>query len=54
VLTTAALMRMPPVVDGQWMWVLDQGGDLYGLTLNADVPAIKATLAGNPDPITRW
>jgi outer membrane protein assembly factor BamB len=54
VLTTAALMRMPPVIDGEWLYVLDQGGDLYALTLKADVPSIKATLTGRQDPISRW
>ncbi len=54
VLTTAALMRMPPVVDGEWLYVLDQGGDLYGLTLKADVPPIQPSLTGRQDPLSRW
>jgi outer membrane protein assembly factor BamB len=33
IMTTGTLMRMPPVVDGKWMYVLDQGGNLYGYTI---------------------
>jgi outer membrane protein assembly factor BamB len=41
VLNTAHLLRMPPVIDGEWMYVLDQGGDLYGLTILPVTPASK-------------
>jgi outer membrane protein assembly factor BamB len=44
VFTTANLLRMPPVVDGKWIYLLDQGGHLYGLSLDLSVPAIAATL----------
>jgi outer membrane protein assembly factor BamB len=44
VFTTANLLRMPPVIDGKWMYLLDQGGNLYGLSLDLSVPAIAATL----------
>jgi len=44
VFTTASLLRMPPVIDGKWMYLLDQGGDLYGLSLDVSVPAVAATL----------
>jgi outer membrane protein assembly factor BamB len=52
VLTTAHLMRMPPVIDGNWMFVIDQGGDLYALTIgsaaaktqNRPVPAVVRKL----------
>jgi hypothetical protein len=40
ILTTGAHVRMAPVVDGDWIWVLDNGGDLYGLTIDPNYKAI--------------
>ncbi len=54
ILTTANLMRVPPTVDGQWIYVLDQGGNLYGLTIDPNVPSTKATLPQRFDPEVRW
>ncbi len=54
ILTTANLMRVPPTVDGQWIYVLDQGGNLYGLTIDPTVPSTKATLPQKYDPEMRW
>jgi hypothetical protein len=48
VLTTPGRIRMAPVVSGNWLWLFDNGGDLYGMTLDANVPAIpNRTLAEN-------
>jgi outer membrane protein assembly factor BamB len=41
ILTTPDRIRMAPVVSGNWLWLFDNGGDLYGMTLDADVPAIR-------------
>ncbi len=35
-------VRMAPTVDGQWMFVLDDGGNLYALSTNAQFRAITA------------
>jgi hypothetical protein len=41
VLLTADHLRVPPVVDGKWVFVQDDGASLYGLTLDPSVPAIQ-------------
>lgn len=53
-LTTAAFVRMPPVVDGQWVYVQDQSGNLYGLTINQSAPTIKADFAESSEPSMKW
>ena len=40
-LLTADHLRVPPVVDGEWVFVQDNGASLYGLTLDPSVPAIQ-------------
>jgi len=42
VLITGDSIRMAPTVDGLWMWVSDQSGNLYGLTLDPSVLAKPA------------
>jgi outer membrane protein assembly factor BamB len=58
VLTTPNLVRMPPVVDGRWVYVIDQGGHLYGLTVNAAVSTITSSFTqneqANADAVMRW
>jgi predicted small lipoprotein YifL len=41
-LTTPAVIRMPLTIDGRWLFVVDNGGDMYGLTIDQSVPAIAA------------
>lgn len=41
-LITPGEIRMEPTVDGNWMYVYDNNGDLYALTLDPSVPAIQA------------
>jgi hypothetical protein len=41
-LTTPAVIRMPPTIDGNWLFVIDNGGDMYGLTLDPSVRAVAA------------
>ena len=50
VLTTSNLMRMPPVIDGKWMYVLDQGGNLYGLTIDPNIAHVKARFQQTAEP----
>jgi len=50
VLTTANLLRMPPVVDGKWIYVMDQGGHLYGLTIDPKVRAVKPKFQQSLEP----
>jgi len=46
VLETRDRIRMAPVISGNWLWLFDNGGDLYGMTLDANVPAVRnGTLA---------
>ncbi len=54
ILTTSNLMRMPPVIDGKWMYVLDQGGNLYGLTLDPTVARIQPWFAQSREPPVKW
>jgi outer membrane protein assembly factor BamB len=54
ILTTPNLVRMPPVVDGQWMYVIDQGGHLYGLTIDSSVPAKQNTFPQVYVPEPAW
>jgi hypothetical protein len=41
VLLTADHIRVPPVVDAKWVFVQDNGADLYGLTLDPNFKAIQ-------------
>jgi hypothetical protein len=42
ILTTPAPLRVPPTIDGKWVFVVDNGGDMYGLTIDPTVPGIQA------------
>jgi hypothetical protein len=39
-LTTPGFLRMPPTIDGNWIFVIDNAGNMYGLTIDQSVPAI--------------
>ncbi len=41
-LTTSGSMRMPVTIDGNWVFVIDNSGDLYGFTTDTRFPAIQA------------
>jgi hypothetical protein len=43
VLVTGDRVIMAPAVDGEWVYVLDNSGNLYGLTVNPAFPAITPT-----------
>jgi hypothetical protein len=36
---TADRIWMPPTVDGDWMWLVDNSGNLYAFTIDTSVPA---------------
>jgi hypothetical protein len=38
---TDAPVRAPPTVDGDWIYVLDLAGNLYGLTTDSKYPPIS-------------
>jgi hypothetical protein len=40
ILTTPSQIRMGPVVDGDWVYLFDNTGHLYGLTIDGSFPAI--------------
>jgi outer membrane protein assembly factor BamB len=40
IFTANSSARMGPIVDGDWVWVSDSGGDLYGFTTDPSVPAL--------------
>ena len=42
ILYTNTPIRAPVTIDGDWIYVLDQGGDLYGLTINSSYAKIAA------------
>ena len=39
-LVTGDHVRMAPTVDGLWLWVFDNSGNLYGMTIDPSVPTI--------------
>lgn len=48
VIVTAATLRVPPTIDGNWLFVMDNQGDFYGLTLDPTVPTAAAKLRAKP------
>jgi hypothetical protein len=40
-LITGGPIRMPPTIDGNWVFVMDNSGDLYGLTLDPNYPTVS-------------
>jgi hypothetical protein len=42
ILHTSSTLRLPATIDGKWVFVLDNDGDLYGLTTDPSVKAIAA------------
>jgi hypothetical protein len=54
VLTNAPL-RAPPTIDGNWIFAVDMSGNMYGLTIDPNVPAKQTrTRAVDPRVIHRW
>ena len=42
ILQTSGPLRVPPTIDGNWIYVLDNNGDMYGLTIDPSYKAIAA------------
>jgi hypothetical protein len=40
---TSGPIRMPATIDGNWVFVIDNSGNLYGLTIDQNYKAIDAT-----------
>jgi hypothetical protein len=52
---TDAPVRAPPTIDGDWIYVVDISGDLYGLTLDTSYPPIQtSTHPVNPRVMKVW
>jgi hypothetical protein len=43
-LHTGGAMRMPATIDGDWVYIIDNNGNLYGLTIDSSYPTIQAKL----------
>jgi hypothetical protein len=55
IIVTSGPIRMPPTIDGNWIFVLDNNGDLYGLTIDPSYPAIDSRYrAPNARQQVRW
>jgi outer membrane protein assembly factor BamB len=48
-LHTSAHLRVPPTIDGNWVFVIDNSGDMYGLTIDPAFAAIQTKYRA-PDP----
>jgi outer membrane protein assembly factor BamB len=55
IIFTGGALRMPPTIDGDWIFVLDNSGNLYALTIDPSYPAIQTKYrAPNPHQATTW
>ncbi len=55
ILETSGNLRMPPTIDGNWIFVLDVNGNMYGLTIDPRYKAITARLrAPNSRQRFKW
>jgi hypothetical protein len=46
-LQTSGNLRVPPTIDGNWVFVLDNSGNMYGLTIAPGYPTIHAKRRAN-------
>jgi hypothetical protein len=52
---TSGPLRVPPTIDGNWIFVLDNNGTMYGLTIDTSFPAIAARARSvSPRMLRRW
>ena len=54
ILITGDHIRAPAVVDGNWVYVLDDGANMYGLTLDPSYPVIAAQHPAHRRPPNLW
>jgi hypothetical protein len=54
-LITSGSIRMPPTIDGDWIFLLDNNGNFYGLTLDPSFPSIQSKYrAPNSRQRAKW
>jgi hypothetical protein len=41
ILHTSGSLRVPPTIDGNWVYIIDNSGDLYGFTIDPKYAAIQ-------------
>jgi hypothetical protein len=52
---TSGPLRMPPTLDGNWLFLVDNNGDMYGLTLDSRYPSIAEQMrAVDSRMLRRW
>ncbi len=54
ILVTKGVVRMAPVIDGTWMWVTDDSGALYALTIDPSFSVITNRLKASRLPGAPW
>ena len=54
VLITTNQIRMAPSADGLWLWVYDNSGNLYGMTVDPNVKAIAVRAGKRPPERVRY
>jgi hypothetical protein len=54
VLMTPDHIRMAPSADGLWVWVFDNSGNLYGLTVDPNVKAVALRPGHRLTPHVRY
>ena len=55
IIITSGPLRVAPTIDGNWIFVLDNNGNMYGLTLDPSYPAINTKYrAPNARQRTKW
>jgi hypothetical protein len=55
IITTPGVLRMPPTIDGNWVFVVDNNGNMYGLTIDPSIkPASAIMRAADGRSTQRW
>lgn len=54
ILATSGYLRTPATIDGDWIFVLDGDGNLYGLTTNPAYPGIAPKIRPHPARSVVW
>jgi hypothetical protein len=52
---TSGSLRVPPTIDGNWIFILDNNGTMYALTIDASIPTAAAKARSlDSRMLTRW
>jgi hypothetical protein len=55
IIVTGGPLRVPPTIDGDWIFVLDNNGNMYGLTIDPSYPPINTRYRQpNARQRTKW